>query len=92
MNMTDSVTVSTLPHPMSMFMMGIVVVVMIYVIIEHLKLRREMKELHKSSNALKESMDSFKTSVFESINDVSRKVDSRVDKAVESLKKSKTVL
>jgi len=92
MNMTDSVTVSTLPHPMSMFMMGIVVVVMIYVIIEHLKLRREMKELYKSSNALKESMDSFKTSVFESINDVSRKVDSRVDKAVESLKKSKTVL
>lgn len=51
-----------------------------------------MKELYKSSNALKESMDSFKTSVFESINDVSRKVDSRVDKAVESLKKSKTVL
>lgn len=92
MNMTDSVTVSTLPHPMSMFMMGIVVVVMIYVIIEHLKLRREMKELHKSSNVLKESMDSLKTSVFESINDVSRKVDSRVDKAVESLKKSKTVL
>lgn len=92
MQMTDSVSVSTLPHPMSMFMMGVVAMVMIYVIIEHIKLRKNLREAQKEMTKLNESMTSLKESVFTSINDVSRKVDSRVDKAVENLKKTKTIL
>jgi hypothetical protein len=86
--MSDEVTVSSLPHPISMFFLGIFAVTIIFVTIEVFKMRKEWEKFkndnESKTNDLQKFIDEFDSKIFE----VSKKVDSRVDKALLNLKKS----
>jgi hypothetical protein len=86
--MSDEVTVSSLPHPISMFFLGIFAVTIIFVTIEIFKMRKEWEKFkndnESKTNDLQKFIDEFDSKIFE----VSKKVDSRVDKALLNLKKS----
>lgn len=87
--MSDEVTVSSLPHPISMFFLGTFAITIIVTVIEMNNLRKERKVLLESMKELESSFDEFKSQIELKLSDVSKKIDSRVDKAVSALKLNK---
>lgn len=87
--MSDEVTVSSLPHPISMFFLGTFAITIIVTVIEMNNLRKERKALLESMKELESSVDDFKNQIDQRLSDVSKKIDSRVDKAVSALKLNK---
>lgn len=85
---SDEVTVSSLPHPISMFMLGIVTVTVIVLLIEYKRTRTDLKEYKQTIKELEKELENTRTQVEEKLREVSKKVDSRVDKAILALKKS----
>lgn len=83
----DSITVSTLPHPISMFFLGVSFIISLYVYFELAKIRTENKVILKENNEIREKIRQYKIDVDRSVGDLSKKVDSRVDKAIETMKK-----
>lgn len=83
----DAITVSTLPHPISMFFIGVTFIVSLYLYMEFLKLRNEIRETMKELLEVKERIHSTKIEVDKSVSELSKKVDSRVDKALDSIKR-----
>jgi hypothetical protein len=83
----DSITVSTLPHPISMFFLGVSFIISLYVYFELAKIRTENKVILKENDEIKEKIRQYKIDVDRSVGDLSKKVDSRVDKAIETMKK-----
>ena len=84
--MTDEVTVSSLPHPISMFFLGIFAVTMIVVVIEMNNLKKERTKLIEAFQELQLTYEGLKDELSGKITEVSKKIDSRVDKAVANLK------
>lgn len=84
--MTDEVTVSSLPHPISMFFLGIFAVAMIVMVIEMSNLKKERTKLIEAFEELQGSYEGLKDELSGRITEVSKKIDSRVDKAVANLK------
>jgi hypothetical protein len=87
--MSDEVTVSSLPHPISMFFLGTFAITIIVVVIEMNNLRKERKILLESMKELENCSLQLKVQFEQKLNDISKKIDSRVDKAVSSLKLNK---
>ena len=87
LQITDAITVSTLPHPISMFFIGTSFVISLYLYFELTRLRSDVRETNKENAELKEKIRSTKVEIDRIISDLSKKVDSRVDKAIESMKK-----
>jgi len=85
---SDEVTVSSLPHPISMFMLGTVTVIVIVLFIEYKRTRTDLKEYRQTIKELEKELENTRTRVEEKLREVSKKVDSRVDKAILALKKS----
>ena len=83
----DAITVSTLPHPISMFFIGVTFIVSIYLYLDVVKLRGEVRATIKENNEIKEKLHNTKIEVDRVVSELSKKVDSRVDKALDSLKK-----
>ena len=83
----DAITVSTLPHPISMFFIGVTFIVSIYLYMELMKLRGEVRATIKENNEIKQKLHDTKLEVERVVSELSKKVDSRVDKALDSLKK-----
>jgi hypothetical protein len=83
----DAITVSTLPHPISMFFLGVSFIISLYVYFELAKIRTENKVILKENYEIKEKIRQYKIDVDKTMSDLSKKVDSRVDKAIESMKK-----
>jgi hypothetical protein len=90
--MSDEVTVSSLPHPISMFFLGIFAVTIIYVVIESNRVRKEWEKLKHSLDNFESRFNEHKTETDCKISDMSKKIDSRVDKALVALTKKKEVL
>jgi FtsZ-binding cell division protein ZapB len=87
--MTDEVTVSSLPHPISMFFLGTFAITIIVVVVEMNSLKKERKFLIESMKEIQDSMEKLKVELESKLLDVSKKIDSRVDKAVSTLKLGK---
>lgn len=85
---TDEVTVSSLPHPISMFMLGITMVLVIFLFIEYRRTKEDSKECKQAIKKLEDDIRKIVAKTDEKLAEVSKKVDSRVDKAVLSLKKA----
>ena len=83
----DAITVSTLPHPISMFFLGVSFIISLYLYFELTRLRGDVRAVNKENTELKEKIRSTKIEVDRIVSEVSKKVDSRVDKAIESMKK-----
>jgi hypothetical protein len=83
----DSITVSTLPHPISMFFLGVSFIISLYLYLELTKVRTENREISKENNEIREKIRQYKIDVDKTVGDLSKKVDSRVDKAIEAMKK-----
>lgn len=84
--MSDEVTVSTLPHPISMFFLGLFAITIIVLIIEMNNIKKEKKKEYEILESMKISLEASKRELNERIVEISKKIDSRVDKAVAALK------
>jgi hypothetical protein len=85
--MSDEVTVSSLPHPISMFFLGIFAVTIIYVVIESNRVRRDWEKIKHSLDGFNDEFKTYKSGVDAKINEISKKIDSRVDKALVNISK-----
>ena len=90
-NMSDEVTVSSLPHPISMFFLGIFGITIVFMWMEVNRTSKKKEKLMEDMETLKKEHSEFKSEINSKFTELSKKIDSRVDKAVVSLKKqSKT--
>ena len=83
----DSITVSTLPHPISMFFLGVSFIISLYLFFELSRVRTENRAITKENIEIREKIRQYKIDVDKTVSDLSKKVDSRVDKAIEAMKK-----
>lgn len=83
----NEVTTTILPHPISMFILGGVVLGIIILWREYSSIIRQIKELKHDFEKVMDKMDKHQQNLDERIAGISKKVDSRVDKALLSIKK-----
>lgn len=84
----DAITVSTLPHPISMFFLGVSFIISLYLYFEMNRVRNENRAISNENLEIKEKIRQYKIDVDKTVSDLSKKVDSRVDKAIETMKKN----
>ena len=84
---SDEVTVSSLPHPISMFILGFTLFAMLLLYIEYKRTKSEFSEVRKRIDELNTKLEDSEIRLDSKLNDISKKVDSRVDKAILSIKK-----
>jgi len=84
----DEVAVTILPHPVTTFILGIVFLGMIILWFEYRSMKNEVKKFNNSVENLTNKLDETKGYVDNQLSDVSKKVDSRVDKALLNLKRT----
>lgn len=89
LQITDAVTISTLPHPISMFFLGVSFIISLYLYFELTRLRGDIRAVSKENSEIKEKIRTTKIEIDRVVSELSKKVDSRVDKAIESMKKQK---
>lgn len=85
--LSDEVTVSTLPHPISMFFLGITLVVTLFLFLEYKRTKEDFKNLKDSFASLEKALKGVESRADFKIDELSKKLDSRIDKAILSLKK-----
>jgi DNA-directed RNA polymerase subunit L len=85
--MTDEVTVSSMPHPISMFFLGIFAVAIIFMWIEISRSTKRKDKICSDMDSLQKEHNEFKSEMTMKFNELSKKIDSRVDKAIVGLKK-----
>ena len=90
--MSDEVTVSSLPHPISMFFLGIFAVTIIYLVIEMNRVRREWEKIKHTLDNFESRFEEHRSETNNRMSEMSKKIDSRVDKALVNLTKKKEVL
>lgn len=89
LQITDAVTISTLPHPISMFFLGVSFIISLYLYFELTRIRGDIRAVSKENSEIKEKIRTTKIEIDRVVSELSKKVDSRVDKAIESMKKQK---
>jgi len=83
----NEVAVTVLPHPITMFILGGMLLGLILLFLEFQRTRRMIKDLAIKVESQNKIIDSIKEMTTKSIQEVSRKVDSRIDKALGNVKK-----
>ena len=83
----NEVVVTVLPHPVTMFFLGGILLGLILLYFEFRRTREEVKNFRKEISVLKDQIELFKDNSGKAIQEISRKVDSRIDKALNSTKK-----
>lgn len=83
----NEVTVTVLPHPVTMFFLGGVLLGLILLYFEFRRTRQEVRSFRSEIEKLEVDINNIKDYVTRSISEVSRKVDSRIDKALGTSKK-----
>lgn len=84
----DEVAVTILPHPVTTFILGIVFLGMIILWFEYRSMKNEVKKFNNSVENLTNKLEETKGEMASNLVEVSKKVDSRVDKALLNLRKS----
>jgi len=83
----NEVTVTVLPHPITMFILGGMLLGLILLFLEFKRTREMIKSVSQKLEAQALLIDAIKEQTTKSIQDISRKVDSRIDKALGNVKK-----
>jgi hypothetical protein len=81
------VTVTSLPHPISMFLLGFFLLAIIILYREYMSLVQRLKEQNQEIAKLESKIEKHVDHVDEKIAFITKKVDSRVDKALLGLKR-----
>lgn len=89
LQITDTISVTTLPHPISMFFLGVSFIISLYLYFELTRIRGDIRAISKENSEIKEKIKITKIETDRVVSELSKKVDSRVDKAIESMKKQK---
>ena len=89
--MSDEVTVSSLPHPISMFFLGIYLVAMIYMLVEVNRFKKDNDKMKKFLETFEKRISDLKFESDSKMSEISKKIDSRVDKALLSFKKTNKI-
>lgn len=87
--MSDEVTVSSLPHPISMFFLGIFAITIIFMWMEVNRSSKRKDKICSDMDELQKEVANFKLEMNGKFTELSKKIDSRVDKAIVNLKKQK---
>lgn len=85
--MSDEVVVSSLPHPISMFLLGIFAITIIFMWMEVQRSAKRKEKVIADLETMKTQLFEFKTEMNGKFTELSKKIDSRVDKAILTLKK-----
>ena len=85
----DTISVTTLPHPISMFFLGVSFIISLYLYFELTRIRGDIRAMVKENSEIREKIRMTKIEIDRVVSELSKKVDSRVDKAIESMKKQK---
>jgi len=83
----NEVTVTVLPHPITMFMLGGMLLGLILLFSAYMKTNNEIKEYKRELRKINDNLEVSKVDINKAVNEISRKVDSRIDKALGSIKK-----
>lgn len=83
----DEIFVNSLPHPISMFLLGFTIFALIMLFSEYKKTKQELKECQNEIKSYSNKFSELEKKIEERVSEVSKKVDSRVDKAIQSMKK-----
>jgi uncharacterized membrane-anchored protein YhcB (DUF1043 family) len=86
--MTDEVTVSSLPHPISMFFLGIFGITIIFMWMEVNRSSKRKDKICSDMDELQKEISTFKNEMNSKFTELSKKIDSRVDKAIVNIKKT----
>lgn len=78
----DEVIVTALPHPITTFLLGFMILAMVVLYMEFRKVHNDFKEIYKRNLELTDQIKSVSEKFDEKVEEVSKKVDSRVDKAI----------
>ena len=78
----DEVVVTALPHPITTFLLGFKILAMGVLYVEFRKVHNDLKEIHKRNSELNDQIKSISERFDGKLEEVSKKVDSRVDKAI----------
>lgn len=87
--MSDEVTVNSLPHPISMFFLGIFGITIIFMWMEVSRSSKRKDKICEDMETLKKEHSEFRSDMNLKFSELSKKIDSRVDKAIVNLKKQK---
>ncbi len=90
--MSDEVTVSSLPHPISMFFLGIFGVTIVFMMTEVLRFKKDNEKFKSLSEEINKKIEVSTSELEQKLSDVSKKIDSRVDKALISFKKQNKIV
>lgn len=90
--MSDEVTVSSLPHPISMFFLGIFAVTIIFMLSEVLRFKKDNEKFKSLAEEINKKLEVSTSELERKLSDVSKKIDSRVDKALISFKKQNKIV
>ena len=90
--MSDEVTVSSLPHPISMFFLGIFAVTITFMMIEVLRFKKDNEKFKSLAEEINKKLEVSTSELEQKLSDVSKKIDSRVDKALISFKKQNKIV
>ena len=83
----NEVTVTILPHPITMFILGGMLLGILILFNEFRRSKGMIKDLTKTIEKQNNDIVSIENRTVKSIQEVSRKVDSRIDKALGNVKK-----
>ena len=84
----DEVAVTILPHPVTTFILGVVFLGLIILWFEYRSMKNEVKKFNQSVENLTNKLEETKGEMASNLVEVSKKVDSRVDKAILNLKRT----
>jgi hypothetical protein len=84
---SDEVIISSLPHPISMFLLGIMAVTIVFVLIEYKRNKVELKVNAERLDEMERILELVNKRTDDKISEISKKIDSRVDKAILAIKK-----
>lgn len=87
--MSDEVTVSSLPHPISMFFLGLFTIAIVFMWVEVNRSTKRKDKICSDMETLKKEHSEFRSEMNSKFSELSKKIDSRVDKAIVNLKKQK---
>ena len=83
----DQVTITALPHPVTTFILGFLLLAIFLLWNEYRRTRSDLNTVSKSLLRLEEQIRNQNDKLDASIAEVSKKIDSRVDKAIINFKK-----
>jgi high-affinity nickel permease len=90
--MSDEVTVSSLPHPISMFFLGIFGVTIVFILTEVIRFKKDNEKFKSLAEEINKKLEVSTSELEQKLSDVSKKIDSRVDKALISFKKQNKIV